>query len=104
MRSILTAALAGLSIVIAAAAHAQAIDDEAPDVACEVAGYDVIIVNQSLESIPAGTKVEWSVPFARSQGNHTLARNLEAERPVFLTGALGSSYLDPDTDCFASAG
>ena len=95
--------LAALAIAIASPACAQTQGTAEPAVACEVAGYDVIIVNQGSGPIPAGTKVEWSVPFAREQGELSLTKALEPDRPVFLTGALGSSYLTSDTDCQASA-
>ncbi len=103
MRMWLGPALAALAIAITGPACAQAQGATEPVVACEVAGYDVIIVNQGSGPIPAGTKVQWSVPFAREQGELSLTRALEPERPVFLTGALGSSYLTADTDCQASA-
>ncbi len=103
IRMLLGTALAALAAAIAGPARPQAPGTAEPAVACEVAGYDVIIVNQGSGPIPPGTKVEWSVPFARMQGELSLTRALEPDRPVFLTGALGSSYLTPDTDCQASA-
>ena len=103
MRMLLGTALAALTIAITGPARAQTPGTAESAVACEVAGYDVIIVNQGIGPIPAGTRVEWSVPFARMQGELSLAKALEPDRPVFLTGALGSSYLTPDTDCQASA-
>lgn len=95
-------ALAALCLSVAGATNSQADEKIESAIACEVAGYDVIIFNQSARPVPAGTNVEWSVPFARSDGKLTLTKVLEPGRAVFLTGALGSSYLDPDTDCLAS--
>ncbi len=63
--------------------------------ACEVAGTpsefpdDVWIVNKGLASMPAGTKIHWSVPFASKQGTYILAAALAPGKGVFLSGVLG---------------
>lgn len=66
---------------------------------CQVSGYDVILINGGAETIAEGTEIEWSVPFARQEGVHILDRDLEPEAMVFLSGALGSSFLESSTPC-----
>lgn len=66
---------------------------------CQVSGYDVILINGGTEPIAVGTEVKWSVPFARQEGTHTLEKDLEPGSMAFLSGALGSSFLDSSTPC-----
>lgn len=66
---------------------------------CEVNGYDLIIRNGGDEAIVAGTAIEWAVRFSRSQGVHEVERDLEPGGRIYLTGALGASYLEPGTPC-----
>jgi hypothetical protein len=71
---------------------------------CAVSGYDVIIRNIGAEPIASGASVVWSVPFARMEGSHVLTAELEPEGRLFLSGVLGSNYLDPGAECMASPG
>lgn len=82
------------------AGHAQTTPTEDTSLVCEVAGYDVIILYSGEASIPAGSVLEWSVPFSRSEGHHDLTRDLAPGDRVFLSAVLGSSYLDPGKPCF----
>jgi hypothetical protein len=75
---------------------------QAPDVACKVDGYDVVLSHSGTKPLPEGSALAWSVPFARSEGVHVLERALAPGRVVVLTGALGSSYLTSATECFVT--
>jgi hypothetical protein len=97
--SIRAIALAGLLNLVFDAASAQT-----TVVACEVAGYDVIIRNPGSEPIAAGTKVDWSVPFARKDGKHSLDAPLQPGETIFLSQALGSTFLSAKRACEASIG
>ncbi len=68
-------------------------------VTCQVAGYDVILVNVGTEPLVKGSEIAWVVRFARMESTHQLTEMLEPGRMVFLTGALGSSYLNTNTPC-----
>lgn len=87
-----------LGVVLVSSSAALA--DDAPDrVSCRVEGYDVALINNGEEALAEGTIIHWSVPFARADGRHELVRPLEPGRLVMIGGALGSSYLDPQTEC-----
>jgi hypothetical protein len=73
-------------------------------VACEVSGYAVVIRNTGSRPIPADTKILWSVPFVRMQGEHNLRAALEPGGASFVSAALGSNFLGADTPCDASFG
>lgn len=90
-----------LCIVLAAllwpvAFKAQVMQEE---LACQVNGYDLIIQNVSDEIYPVGEIIDWSVRFSRSAGAHLLLKPFEPGARIYLTGALGSSYLVPGTPC-----
>ena len=68
---------------------------------CTVSGYDVIIRNNGTDPIASGASVEWSVPFARRDGNHVLTKDLVPGGRVFLNGALGSNFLSSKSACEA---
>lgn len=75
--------------------------DEQPtmSLACNVAGYDVVVRNEGQEPVAAGIALEWSVPFARRSGSHRLDAPLEPGGQVFLSAALGNNYLDSSKPC-----
>lgn len=68
-------------------------------VACQVAGYDLILTNSGTETLPIGSALAWAVRFARVEGVHVLTRPLAQNERVFLVGANGSSYLTTNTPC-----
>lgn len=82
---------------------AQDAADESP-VRCKVSGYDVIVYNEGTEPVPLGTVIAWSVPFARMEAEHTLTADLEPGDRVFLSGALGASFLGSSTPCSLTIG
>lgn len=92
-----------LSAATLGAAFAQT-SDGVPPVVCKVSGYDVIVSNAGDVPIAAGTRITWSVRFARRQGEYALASDLQPGISVFLSGALGSNFLDSDRPCTASIG
>lgn len=73
-------------------------------VACEVSGYDVLIRNTGTKTIPAGTVLNWSVPFVRQGGEHVLAEPMLPDGAVFLSAILGSDFLHPAIECVAGVG
>lgn len=77
-------------------------EQASPDLTCKVDGYDVIMVNSGTIPVPAGSEIDWSVPFARSEGRHVFDRELVPGGVVVLTGALGSSYLTPSAECLVA--
>lgn len=94
----LLAAIAALP----ALAQQPAADGAAAPVTCQVAGYDVVIVNSGPAPLLAGTAIAWEVRFARMAGVHDLAADLAPGAVHILTGALGSSYLGTRTPCRAA--
>lgn len=66
---------------------------------CSVAGYDVMIENQGVAPVPAGTEIRWNVPFVRREGVHVFEEPLAPGGRVFLSTALGASFLDPGRPC-----
>ena len=114
MSKIITLAGAALSVLALSAAVAQADNriklgtvkiGAVPG--CAVAGTpsefpdDIMIVNKGLASMPAGTKVHWSVPSVGKQGNYTLAAALAPGKGVFLSGVLGGG-VEAGKSCKAS--
>lgn len=68
-------------------------------VACQTAGYDLILMNSSEVALPEGTELAWAVRFARAEGVHTLNRTLEPGERVVIVAATDPSYLTTDTPC-----
>jgi hypothetical protein len=91
-----------LTLLAPFAAFAEDGAEDAPVVACTVSGYDLIIHNRGTDTIASGISVGWSVPFARKQGSHTLAADLEPAGRVFLSGILSPSWMEPGGDCVAT--
>jgi len=96
------AARAVIVALAAAATPAAGQPDDPPAVVCRVDGYDVVILNPGETPLAAGAGIRWSVRIARSEGLHVLSRPLEPGRVVVLTGALGSSFLEPGDGCLAA--
>lgn len=86
-----------MALLPPSAAGAQSDLDEALE--CEVNGYDLIIRNAGEETFPVGKPIEWTVRFSRSEGVHALEKPFRPGDRVYLTGALGASYLEPGTPC-----
>lgn len=103
MSKLVKLATIALSALTPSTAFAQADNNTLPAVACEVSGYDVIIRNAGAGPIAAGTMLGWSVPFARRQGDLTLASALPPGEVVFVSNILGT-YLGTKTPCAASIG
>jgi hypothetical protein len=94
-----------LTLLLPGAALAQEVAGGDPAaLTCTVLGYDVIIRNPGSDPIGSGASLEWSVPFARMEGSHVLTAELEPEGRLFLSGILGSNYLDAGAECTASVG
>lgn len=78
-----------------------------PIVACLVAGSpsefpdDVKIWNKGPGKIVKGTKVHWSVPYANKQGNYVLTADLDPNKTVLVSGAIGYG-IEAGHDCKAS--
>lgn len=73
--------------------------DSGSQVACLVAGYDVVLRNEGTVAIPVGTVVTWEVPYVRMDGTHVLASPLDAGGQAVLTAVLGSNYLASPKPC-----
>jgi hypothetical protein len=93
---IIPAIIAFLPFVVAQTAAAQ---EAVPGLVCRVEGYDVALINLGETPVEAGTMINWSVRFSRSEGHHELDRTLEPGSLVMLNGVLGSSYLRSGTEC-----
>jgi hypothetical protein len=50
----------------------------------------------------AGTEVGWEAPFLRKEGVYVLERGLDPSASVFVSAALGSTYLAAEKPCSAS--
>ncbi len=85
--------------VLAIAAPTAAQQATAEGVRCSAAGYDVIIFNDRPEVLAAGTEVGWEVPFLRKEGVYVLERGLDPSASVFVSAALGSTYLAAERPC-----
>lgn len=83
---------------------AQEGGEPAPRIVCSVAGYDVLIENLGGTPVAAGTEIHWSVPFARRDGVHRFDEPLEPGGRVFLSTALGATFLDPGRPCEVTPG
>lgn len=70
---------------------------------CMVNGYDVVIINDSQEEIPAGTVLAWSVPRVRVGDEYTLTRPLAPSQSQFLVAVMGSNYTSPRVPCEVEA-
>lgn len=89
-----------LALALGAAGVAGA--QEAPvALGCSVSGYDVVLRNLGPDPLPAGTLLDWAVPFARVTGSHVLTSDLAPQAMVYMTAALGANYLRPTTPCEA---
>ena len=75
------------------AAVAQTPAEDAPIVACEVMGHDLVLFNRGSAPLPAGTVLHWSVAIHRLQGDHTLEAELVPFVGLYVDGALAPSYL-----------
>lgn len=95
----LALALAALPMLGPSASFGQ--ESDPVPLGCEAAGYDVIVYNEGSEAVPAGTTLDWTVRFARKEGTHTLPADLEPNGREFISGALGSNYLEGSTPCTA---
>ncbi len=89
-------------LLLPSIAVAQASDPQA--IVCSVAGYDVMIENQADTPVAAGTEIHWSVPFVRGEGTHVFEEELAPGGRVFLSTALGASFLDPGRACEVTPG
>jgi hypothetical protein len=87
------------ALCIASALPVLAQDDAASPLECEVNGYDLILRNGGENAIATGLAIAWTVRFSRSEGVHVLEKPFEPGARVYLTGALGASYLEPGTPC-----
>ncbi len=72
--------------------------------ACITTGYDLVLVNQGTEPLPAGTPLTWRVAFVRLQGTHVLEHEVLPGDTVHLTGALVSTYLSKPKPCMLLRG
>jgi hypothetical protein len=88
--------------VLAVAIPSVAQQPAADDVRCTAAGYDVIIFNDRPEVLAAGTEVGWEVPFLRKEGVYVHVRGLDPSASVFVSAALGSTYLVAEKPCSVS--
>ncbi len=68
-------------------------------IACQTAGYDLILMNSGDVALPDGTEIDWAVEFARAEGVHVLDRPLEPGRRIVIVAATDPSYLTTDTPC-----
>lgn len=96
MRGMFPTSVGVFALILSSAALA---DDTLSGIICQVEGYDVALINRSEAPVAQGTIIHWSVPFARMDGSHVLLRPLTPGRLVMIGGALGSSYLGPETEC-----
>ncbi|GGA73184.1 hypothetical protein GCM10011385_28870 [Nitratireductor aestuarii] len=100
--------LAGLFLPFLFAAPAFAQQGAAPEGAagelrCMVNGYDVVLINDSAENLPAGTVISWSVPRVRVGADYTLTRPLPPSQSQFLVAVMGSNYTSPRVPCVVEA-
>ena len=93
-RSMLAGILCGLSTPLAATENVVGLT-------CNADGYGVLITNDSLFPLDAGTVIIWNVDFVRHSGELTLEDVLELGDSIFVSGAVGSDYLSSPQPCTA---
>jgi hypothetical protein len=72
-----------------------------PAIACDAEGYDVMLTNESDETLPPGTRISWNVRFVRHSGEIVLEESVAPGGGRFISGALGSDYLSSPQSCTA---
>ena len=90
--------LAGGLLAGSAFAQPQAKEPEG-QLRCMVNGYDVVLINDSSEEIPAGTVVAWSVPRVRVGADYSFSRPLPPSQSHFMTAVMGANYTSPRVEC-----
>ena len=77
-----------------------------PELSCVVQGTpvefpnDISITNDGSASVPAGTTIEWSHPFA--SGTHVLTEDLDPGESFFVLEALAPEADEAGSECSAN--